>query len=245
MEGPATETNKPPVMENVHSERSAGWSIFCFVALIAIATFITSPLPSPNLRATDIGLILEIHRTALLIGAWLTFPAAGFFLWFIVGVRSYLSHAPGRQEGLSMLALVSGVIMIALSILAACIESAVAYAPADVFQAFGLIGLYQLFAFLQTGIAFGPISIFCFAIAFSMRRHESAPEWLAWLGYVAAVGCAFGSLSIFFRDGFMSPTGSGPQDFGLLPAGAFLVCIGLELIKRRPDAVTGTALPTQ
>ncbi len=232
-------------MENVHAERSAGWSILSFVALILIATVVTSPLPSPTLRATDIGLLLDLHRPTLLLGAWLMFPAAGFFLWFIVGLRTYLSHAPGRQEGLSMFALVAGVVMICLSIVAACLETTVAYAAADVFQSFGMAAVYDTFVFLQGGLAYGPAAIFTFAVAHSMRRHDSAPEWLVWIGYVAAAGNGIATLSIFFRDGFMSPSNTGPGIFGALPTAVFLVAIGLELIKRRPVQSTAVIVPPQ
>jgi hypothetical protein len=232
-------------MENVHAERSAGYAIISFVALIVIATVITSPLPSPTLRAPDIGLLLDLHRTTLLWGAWLTFPASAFFLWFIVGLRTYLSHAPGRQEGLSMFALVAGVVMVGLSLVAACFETTVAYAPADVFQSYSMAGLYDAFIFLQGGLAYGPAAIFIFAVASSMRRHESAPEWLVWLGYVAAAGAGIATLSIFFREGFMAPSGSGPGVFGALPTAVWLVAIGLELIKRRPVPAAEDVVPIQ
>jgi hypothetical protein len=222
-------------MENVHAERSAGWSILSYVALLFIATVITSPLPDPTQRPTDIGLLIDTHRTTLLLGAWLTFPASGFFLWFIVGLRSYLAHRPGRQEGLPTFALVSGVVMITLSLIAACLEATVAYAPAGVFQAFDMSALYSAFVFLQSGIAFGPVAIFTFAVAHSMRRHESAPRWLVQLGYVGAGGAALASLCIFFNAGPLAPVGAGPGIIGDLPVAAFLVAIGIELIKRRPD----------
>jgi hypothetical protein len=232
-------------MENVHAERSAGWAVLSFVALLVIATVVTSPMPSPNLRATDIGLLLESHRTTILIGAWLMFPASAFFLWFIVGLRSYLAHAPGRQEGLPMFAMLAGVVMIALSVVSACIEATVAYAPADVFQAYGMAALYDAFVFLQGGIAYGPVAIFAFAVASSMRRHESAPESLVWLGYIAAAGAGIATLSIFARQGFMAPSGTGPGLFGALPSAVFLVALGLELIKRRPAPATASVLPPQ
>jgi hypothetical protein len=232
-------------MENVHAERSAGWSILSFVALLVVATILTSPLPEPSWKATDIGLLLDTHRRALLIGTWLTIPADAFFLWFIVGLRSYLGHRPGRQEGLPMFALVAGVLMITVSFIASCLEATVAYAPADVFQAFSMAGLYDAFVFLQSGIAFGPVAIFTFAVAHSMRRHESAPEWLVWVGYVAAVGNGISTLCIFSYSGFLSPTGIGPQIIGDLPTAVFLVAIGLELIKRRPDQVSQAVVPTQ
>ena len=62
-------------------------------------------MPSMARTANRRGVAIDAHRFGLLCGAWLTFPAAAFFLWFLVGLRSYLSNAPGRQEGLPTFAL--------------------------------------------------------------------------------------------------------------------------------------------
>ena len=32
-------------MENVHAERSAGWSVLCYVAVLVIATILNSGMP--------------------------------------------------------------------------------------------------------------------------------------------------------------------------------------------------------
>jgi hypothetical protein len=63
-----------------------------------------------------------------------------------------------------------------------------------------------------------------------MRRHERAPAWLAWLGYLASIGAAIATLSIFFSDLFMAPGQHGQDLFGAMPAGVWLVATGLVLI---------------
>src|SRR5581483_5232836 len=101
-------------MENVHAERSAGWSVLCYVGVLIVATLLNGGMPSTHIKASDIALALDSHRFSLLLGAWLAFPADAFFLWFLVGFRSYLSHArEGRQEGLPTLAMIAGVVMVA------------------------------------------------------------------------------------------------------------------------------------
>ena len=109
-------------MENVHAERSAGWSVLCYVAVLVVATLLNSGMPSTHIKASDVALVLDAHRFSLLFGAWLTFPAMAFFLWFLVGLRSYLSHArEGRQEGLPTFAMIAGVVMAACGIFAAAL----------------------------------------------------------------------------------------------------------------------------
>src|SRR5580704_2416846 len=129
-------------MENVHAERSAGWSVLCYIALLALATYLTNGMPSLTYKPAEAALAIDSHRSGLLLGAWLTFPAAAFFLWFLVGLRSYLSHAPGRQEGLPTFALVAGVVMVATSLWAASLLTAALYAVPDVFKARGMVNIY-------------------------------------------------------------------------------------------------------
>jgi hypothetical protein len=231
-------------MENVSAERSAGWSVLCYVALLVLATFLTNGMPSLTYKPMDVALAIDSHRFGLLWGAWITFPAAAFFLWFLVGLRSYLSHAPGRQEGLPMFAFASGLVMVAISLCSAALLTAVLYAPPDVFKAHGLAGVFDTFFFVQGGLGYAPVAIFLFAAAHSMRRHERAPMWLAWLGYLASIGAAIATLSIFFNsDAFMAPSQPGPGLFGAIPAALWLVAAGLVLIfqNRRGSAVSSTS----
>ena len=86
-------------MENVHAERSAGWSVLCYVAVLIIATFFNSGMPGIDVKPSDAALAFDQHRFTLLCGAWLTFPAVAFLLWFLVGLRGYLTAAPGRPAG--------------------------------------------------------------------------------------------------------------------------------------------------
>lgn len=227
-------------MENVHAERSAGWSAICYVAVLLLASLLTSPMPAPSTAPSDLSLLIDAHRQVILWAAWLTFPASAFFLWFLVGLRGYLRCAPGRQEGLPTFATVAGVVMVTQSLLAASLETAVGYASPDVFQANGFAALFGAFLFLQGGLGYAPVAIFLFAAAHSMRRHESAPPWLAWLGYLAALGCGIATLSIFYTSPFMSPNGMGPGLFGALPSAVWLVATGVVLVRTKEPA---TATP--
>lgn len=218
-------------MENVHAERSAGWSVICYVAVLVIASLLTSPMPPVTYAPSDLALLVDAHRQQLLWGAWLTFPASALFLWFLVGLRSYLRHAPGRQEGLPTFATIAGVVMVAQALLAASLESAIGYASPDIFQGNGFAALFGAFMFLQGGLGYAPVAIFLFAAAHSMRRHESAPPWLAWLGYLAALGCGVATLSIFSTSEFMTVNGPGPGIVGALPSAIWLIATGVVLIR--------------
>jgi hypothetical protein len=231
-------------MENVSAERSAGYSVLCYVAVLVVATFINNGMPSLAARPLEIALAMDAHRGAWLFAAWLTFPAVAFFLWFLVGLRSYLGNAPGRQEGLPTFAMLAGVVMVTTSLFAAALLTAALYPSPDVFKARGLAGIYNVFILLQGGLGYAPVSIFLFAAAHSMRRHDRAPTWLAWLGYLAGLGAAIASLSIFFSDPFMAPGQYGPGLFGAIPAAVWFVATGIVLIsqsKRSSELVPRTS----
>ena len=229
-------------MENVHAERSAGWSVLCYVAVLVIATFLNSGMPGMDLKPSDAALAFDQHRFTLLLGAWLTFPAVAFLLWFLVGLRSYLTAAPGPQEGLPTFALVAGVVMAASSLWAACLQTAAVYFSPDTFAANGLTGIFDAFVFVQGGLGYAPVAIFLFAAAHSVRRHGSAPQWLATLGYFASVGAALATFSIFFSSGDMAPGGAGPGIVGALPAAAWLIATGIVLIQnKRGSGATSTS----
>jgi len=233
-------------MENVHAERSAGWSVLCYVGVLILATLLNNGLPSAGARPSDTALVIDAHRNALLLAAWLTFPASAFFLWFLVGLRGYLGHASGRQEGLATLAYGSGLVLIAGSLWAAGMEIAAVYPLPDTFLRNGLAGLYDAFVFTQGGLGYAPVAIFLFACAHSMRRHDSAPAWLSTFGYLAACGAAIASLSIFFTDSFMATGAMGPGVFGALPTAVWLIAVGVTLIqnKRSSEASGGPQSPS-
>ena len=123
--------------------------------------------------------------------------------------------------------------MVAGSLVAASFETAAVYAPPDSFAHQGLSGMYNAFIFTQGCLGYAPVSIFLFAAAHSIRRHESAPRWLASLGYVASFGAALATLSIFFSGPPLGPGEIGSGIVGALPAGIWLVCAGTVLIQSK------------
>ncbi len=103
------------------------------------------------------------------------------------------------------------------------------------------MSIYDAFIFAQGGLGYAPVSIFLFAAAHSMRRHDRAPVWLAWLGYLAALGAAIATLSIFATDLFMAPGQPGPGLFGAIPAAIWLVATGVVLIAQSRRGSAGAS----
>jgi hypothetical protein len=220
-------------MTNVHAERSAGWSAICFVVLTVAATVAVGSLPNLSSKPTDLAAAFDLARSGLLWGAWLTFPSGAFFLWFLVGLRGYLRQAPGRQEGLPAFAFSAGIVLAAQAFLAAFLQAALAYMTPSAFVADGMAGVYAILVFTIGGLGWAPLSVFLFAGAHSMRRHHSAPGWLAWLGYLAAFTAALATLSIFTTDPSLGPTGMASIALGGGPALLWLIGTGVTLIRAK------------
>src|SRR6185312_295434 len=216
---------------NVHAERSAGWSVLCFIVLVVVSTGLLGQLPDITTPASAQAAYIAGHRTPLLWSAWLFFPAAGFFVWFLVGLRSYLREAPGRQEGLPGFAFGAGIVVVTVAFLTAFLQSALAYVPPQVYLADGLSALYVAFVFISSGLGWAPVAIFLFAAAHSMRRHHSAPDALALLGYFAAFTAAIAAFSIFFDGGSLAPTGLSTILLGGIPSTIWLIGTGIALIR--------------
>ena len=180
------------------------------------------------------------RRFALLWGAWLTFPAVAFFLWFLVGLRSYFAAAPGRQEGLPTFAMIAGILMVATSLWGAMLEIAAIYARPEAFSDNGLAGVFDASVFMQDGLGYAPVAIFLFAAAHSMRRHDSAPQWLATLGYVASFGAVLATFSIFIPYGPWCPAARHPVSWAPCPPRYGSIATGIILIQNKQ----GSAAPS-
>ena len=75
------------------------------------------------------------------------------------------------------------------------------------------------------------VAIFVFACAHSMRRHGSGPQWLALYGYLAALGSAVASLSLFYTGGPMAPNGLATVILGSALFGIWMIVVSIRLIR--------------
>lgn len=216
---------------NVHAERSGGWSLLCFIVLIVVSAGLLGQLPDVTVAPSAQAAYMAAHRTALLWSAWLYFPAGAFFLWFLVALRSFLRAAPGRQEGLPTFAFAAGIVVATVGIATAFLQTGLAYVSPQVYVADGLAAVYVLFVFTSSGLGWAPVAIFLFAAAHSMRRHGSAPEALALLGYFAAFTAAVAACSIFVSAGNLSPTGVWTIALGGIPSALWLIWTAVVLIR--------------
>jgi len=92
--------------------------------------------------------------------------------------------------------LAGGIATTSIALIAAATQAAEAFYARATLGSAGIVAVYAL-GTAAGFILYGPLAIFLFAAAHSMRRHGSAPAWVAWLGYAATALSALATLSVF------------------------------------------------
>lgn len=217
-------------MYNVAVERSAGWSGIAFIAITIVAAFLPGVPPAPDTAPTAVGAWLDAHHSMWMAGAWLIFPGVAFFLWWLVQLRAYLRLVPQKDDGLPTYMLAGGVAAAALVTITALVQIVLGMRPSaertpqligvlfDTFNAFG-------------AMIFIPTTVMVFAASHSGRRHGSLPPALAYFGYLAALGAAVSTLSVFSTTGFMAIGGVGTVVLGLLPLSVWVIWTSIVLVR--------------
>jgi hypothetical protein len=217
-------------MYNVHAERSAGYAGIAFIVLAIAGALIPGTPPPASSGVATLSAYVDAHRNSLVLGAWLSFPAGAFFLWFLVGLRAYLRQAPGQDEGLPTYALAAGIVTAVVTVASTIFQTILGFEGSAALGAQGLTLAYAATA-LSGAVLFGPLAVFLLASTMSMRRHHSAPRWLAGLGFVAFAGSVIASLGVFFRTGAMAPGGIVSIVLGLLLFTLWIVATSVVLVR--------------
>jgi hypothetical protein len=189
-------------------ERSAGWAgIFCVIA-VAIALFLPGPaLPSAADQGQVVGEFIDSHRVAWMAGAWLTFPEMAFFLWFTVGLRSYLRRNGDADDSLTLYMLGGALGTVAAGLVATTLQIVLGIVPIHDLTLPGTRALYVGWLASGVPVLFMPLALMLFAAAYGMHRCRSTPGWLAGLGYVTAAASVLATFTTFYSAGALALSG--------------------------------------
>lgn len=227
-------------MYNVAVERSAGWSGIAFIIIVIVAAFLPGALPPPDTSPADVGAFIDAHHAMWMLAAWLNFPAVAFFLWWLIQLRAYLRLVPQIDDGLPTYMLAGGVVAAAIVIMIGTVQIVLGMrlSTERTPQIIGM--LYDTFNALGAMI-FIPSAVVVLAGSHSGRRHSSLPAPLVYLGYLATLGSAIATLSVFSTSGFMAIGGVGTLIIGLLPFAIWVIGVSIVLIRvPRKEPAVGT-----
>jgi hypothetical protein len=122
------------------------------------------------------------NQGALRAQALLFVVGAGFFLWFLGSLRSFLSQAEGGSGRLSIVAMSAGVASTVVTLAALAFQVGLASAAQDAGQP-ALIGIMDaLFV-----VANLPLAVMLMAVAVLTFRTARLPAWLGWLSLLTAI----------------------------------------------------------
>jgi hypothetical protein len=168
-----------------------------FVVLIVIGTVLVGDHPDPDATPEEITDYLGDSgaHTRNIIGAYLWVLAGIGFLWFLTGLRSVLRTAEGAEGTLSNLGFGAGVVFTALLMAAgpaiAAVAAAIEFRDAPVTDPDFIRVLPQMgYGILLLGGGFTAIVLLLTTSAITLQTGVF-PQWLAWLGIVAAIVLLF------------------------------------------------------
>jgi hypothetical protein len=168
-----------------------------FVILLVIGVGLIGDHPDPDASEQEIADYLGDSgaHTRNIIGAYLWVLAGIGFLWFLTGLRGALRAAEGAAGTLSNLGFGAGVVFTALLMAAgpaiAAVAAAIEFRDAPVADPDFVRVLPQMgYGILLLGGGFTAIVLLLTTSAITLQTGVF-PQWLAWLGIVAAIVLLF------------------------------------------------------
>ena len=226
-------------MYDVRVERSAGYAGIAFIIIVIAAALLPGLPPPPDASIGTVDAFLDAHHTMWMFSSWLVVPEGVFFLWFIVQLRAYLRLVPQLDDGLPTYLLAGGVFGAVVGGLAGLDQLLLGFRPPAYIGDPIVQTLFDAFNGLGT-LIFIPTMIMTFAASQSGRRHGSLPSGLVLLGYVATLGAAVSTLTVFWKTGFFAMGGLATLVLGLLPFSIWVIWSSLVLIRAPRSGQTGS-----
>lgn len=178
-------------------ERWAPIGGIIFIVLLVIGTGLVGDHPDPDAPEQEIADYLgdSGNHTRNIIGAYLWAVAGIAFLWFLTHLRGVLRAAEGAPGTLSNLGFASGlaftVLLMAAGAVIAAVAGAVEFRDAPITEPDLVRTLPQMgYAMMLLGGGFAALVLVLTTSIISLQTAVF-PQWLAWLGIVAAIVLLF------------------------------------------------------
>lgn len=227
-------------MTQRHELRWGGFAGVAFVALAVVGALLPGLPPRASATTSELVSYVASGRTQLLISALLWAAAAGMIIWFAAAFAEAIREREERSD--VHLAILSGTVLVGGAVfLSAVGTAAAAYGAGIRFPALTAV-LYQSVLVLQAMIGFATVLPLAAAGVGVLRTHLM-PDWLGYLGLVAAVISGVASLSIFVTTGTWTPGGSAISLVALGAGGIFVLCTSGFMVREHLPEVRPMAMP--
>ena len=192
-------------MNETTGRRWAAASGLVAVAFAAAAVALERPWPSTRDPA-GLPAFLTDHRSAILAQSMLFVTSAGFFMWFLGGLRVFLIEAEGPTGRLSTLAFTAGMIGYGLDMVGQAPQITLTLPSAAGLEP-GSAALLTDLGWVMLIVANVPLAVMFAAIAAVSLRTRVFPIWLGWLAVAAGLAAVLLSLAVVDPDGPLAPQG--------------------------------------
>jgi hypothetical protein len=168
-------------MNETRWERWGATSGFAALLVGAAAIIFERGALSASDPLTKIAAHYAENRPALLAQALLFVIGAGFFVWFVGSLRTFLARAEGGSGRLSLVAFGAGVGSTMVTLVALAFQIGLATAPTNAGQPALVATTNALYT-----VANLPLAVMLTAMVVLSFRTKVFPAWLAWLSLASA-----------------------------------------------------------
>jgi len=180
-----------PASTEPSGARLAAGAGVAFVALNVATLFVAGTPPASDASATKVAHYFSGHAGAIQAQLLVSGLGIAALLWWSGTLWRMLSRAEGERPRLTAAAGLSLAVGLALALVSGCITASAAFRVDDV----RTTHLLWSFSFVVLGAAGLGIGTFLLATNAIIVRANVAPTWIAYLGWLAALGFFAGTAS--------------------------------------------------
>ncbi|MEU4195322.1 DUF4386 family protein [Kribbella sp. NPDC026611] len=226
-------------MTERHELRWGGFAGLAFVVLALLGRFLPGNPPTVGDSDSTISSWLTDHRTTMLLSALLWAAAAGLVIWFAAAFAEAMRERAERSD--VHLALLAGSVLVGGAIFVNAALTAATSFGVDGRDAAMTGMLYDATAVMTTMIGFAaalPLA----AAGLGVLRTHVMPNWLGYLGMLAALVSFLGAFGILATSGTFVAGGTLMTAVPLLVSAVWIVCAsGFMVREHLPELTTGGA----
>lgn len=227
-------------MTQRHELRWGGFAGLAFLVLVVLAALLPGVTPSVADSRDTIWSYVTDGRTQLLFSALLYAAAAGLVIWFSAAFAEAIREREDRSD--VHLALLAGSVLVGAAIFALGGAMAVMAYSAKITPVLVTVAVFRGTMVLGTLIGFAaalPLA----AAGIGVLRTHVMPNWLGYVGLVAAAISVLAGFGIFFTSGIYAPGGSLMPYVSLVAGGVFVLCASIYMVREHLPEVTPMTLP--
>ncbi|TCC31122.1 DUF4386 family protein [Kribbella sindirgiensis] len=229
-------------MTERHELRWGGFAGLAFVVLALLGRFLPGNPPTVDDSQSTITAWLSDNRSMILTSALMWAAAGGLVIWFASAFAEAMRERDERSD--VHLALLAGSVLVGGAIFAnAAVTGATAFAI-DGRDAGLTMAMYELSAVMTTMIGFAAVLPLA-AAGIGVLRTHLMPNWLGYLGLLAAVVSFAGAFGVFADSGTFVAGGLLMTTIPLLLSAVWIIgASGYMVREHLPELTTGdSAVP--